>query len=1413
MKSQLRRKSTSTVATRILWCVPICLLIVAAIFTATKSPAQTVATIVTSQKFYSVGETMTVLGKGFTPGVGIAISVLRPDHQTDVVNGTIADGTGSFSSNYTPPLMPGRYKITATDGTNSATTATTEADSIGFNKAVYDKNDQTYAGGAGHWTTGNAGSNYLEGQWAFYQYEVTGVTSRIPDFDVDFNHFQTATNAVFIDGFANFRACLSSTTNGVETNSCEDTTTGGPTDGLLSDGNPFPPTNTTHWVSALPAISNINRPLDASGGCSSNTPDPVNAPTEIHCFHVTGDTLAGLVGGVGAANTTYSITLYYAAHLARSSVWTHGHESLLGCFGDPNYVIRTDGANFVGMGAEFIPAPAASATDPIGIFGTDAYEPDHDACGPVNGADGDWTSTAFFGIGSASGSSRHFTLANPEIDGQSVGSQGAITLPIPSVPAPTGTITIVKVTNPANSGSTTFPFSGDLGNFTLDTNSGDATFPNSITFPGLEGGLSYSVSESEPAGWTPAGTAVCVNNTGTSTFSNLTGTTATINLAGTSGASVTCTFTNNGAGHIIVQKHTNPAGSAQSFTYTTTGTGYTGFSLTDGGSNTDGGTPPTGGLAPGAYTISETTPVNGWVLTSRTCSLTTTGSGTSTFPASGTTQPASISLGAGDTVTCVYTNTKPDARITLSPPSATNAVGSAHTFTATVQQNTGSGFTNAPDGTTVAFSLLNNTAGAAFVGPSTCTTTAGSCSISVNSTTAGSVNIQATTTFSVLGISLTRTTGDGLSGDSGNSTKTWVDLKISINPLTATNEINTPHTFTATVQQNPGTGFVNVPDGTTITFSLSNNTANASFVGPNTCTTTAGSCSITITGTQAGSVTITASSTVTVSGVSLTRTTGDGLSGDSVSAVKTFISSSTTLTLKSAPTSVEAGALVTIVVTETNTGNGPLTNVNVTGGGSCASFSPASVTLAAGASQDFTCTFTAAAGPNAWSALGHGTDSLGNPAPATNESQSGSVLGLLSKLVVVKHTVGGNGAFQFTATGADVPASFTETTSGGTATAIFAAIHSGPKSVTETVPAGWLGNTTNVACSETAQGITPSVIGTLTTGEVAAGGTITANVSLGIGATVECDFTNALLPTLTIVKTIQGSGTATFTFPVTGDNTLNPTITPPTAPSTATFPPGPPTPPPGVVLNVGSNGTTSNNTITESPIPAGWTLTDFTCTGNTGGGAGAGPLDSNGVPTNWNFIANFGDNVVCTFVDNNAQATRTQGFWATHTALANEVWGGNGTTFPSSSSGSPVTGSPDASLCGVTITAFTTPLEENVLMGGFWANISHTSAGKKRLAIDQARMQMLQQYFAAVLNVHFFGSGSEQMLVDARTAYCSGNASAIQAEIGILGTFNSQGDTLGTTPGGSATTKTSKAQADIDAWDQPGTPGLGDDIP
>jgi hypothetical protein len=104
-------------------------------------------------------------------------------------------------------------------------------------------------------------------------------------------------------------------------------------------------------------------------------------------------------------------------------------------------------------------------------------------------------------------------------------------------------------------------------------------------------------------------------------------------------------------------------------------------------------------------------------------------------------------------------------------------------------------------------------------------------------------------------------------------------------------------------------------------------------------------------------------------------------------------------------------------------------------------------------------------------------------------------------------------------------------------------------------------------------------------------------------------------------------------------------------------------------------------------------------------------------------------------------------------------------------------------------------------MGGFWSSISETSTGANRTDIDQARMQMLQQYLAAVLNFHTFGSGSEAMLVAARTAYCSNDLSAIKAQVGILGAFNESGDSGIFDPGSSATPKLSKEQANIVFWD------------
>lgn len=95
------------------------------------APSATIltASISTDKTKYSVGEPMTISGVGFSSNTTITISILRPDHVTDTLT-TKSDSNGSFSIVYSPPGISGRYKITATDGVNSAKTATTEADAV-----------------------------------------------------------------------------------------------------------------------------------------------------------------------------------------------------------------------------------------------------------------------------------------------------------------------------------------------------------------------------------------------------------------------------------------------------------------------------------------------------------------------------------------------------------------------------------------------------------------------------------------------------------------------------------------------------------------------------------------------------------------------------------------------------------------------------------------------------------------------------------------------------------------------------------------------------------------------------------------------------------------------------------------------------------------------------------------------------------------------------------------------------------------------------------------------------------------------------------------------------------------------------------------------------------------------------------
>jgi hypothetical protein len=322
------------------------------------------------------------------------------------------------------------------------------------------------------------------------------------------------------------------------------------------------------------------------------------------------------------------------------------------------------------------------------------------------------------------------------------------------------------------------------------------------------------------------------------------------------------------------------------------------------------------------------------------------------------------------------------------------------------------------------------------------------------------------------------------------------------------------------------------------------------------------------------------------------------------------------------------------------------------------------------------------------------------------------------------------------------------------------------------VPAGWV--QTSATCDD---GSSPGSIG------------------LSPGETVTCTFTNKQLPTLIIRKVIQGDS-ETFSFVIDGDPTdppnTNVNVMPPADGEASS---------PSQVIQPGAYS------VTETPIPDGWLLTDASCVSDQGGFT----TDNTGLPL-VTFTANYGDDIICSFFDNQqGGATRTQGFWSTHTALTNAIW--NGTALPTGTGTIdpvPVVGSEDEYLCqppsnmppslGVPILA-TPAMGQNQVLGGFWASIPKLTTNQKRLGLDQARMQLLQQYFAAVLNVHAFGTPiGTTTLANARAAYCGTDAGAMNTQKSLLAAYNESGDTVEFTPGVNATAKESRSQAYIAFW-------------
>ncbi len=192
------------------------------------------------------------------------------------------------------------------------------------------------------------------------------------------------------------------------------------------------------------------------------------------------------------------------------------------------------------------------------------------------------------------------------------------------------TLTVTKNAVPDDPQDFSFTAGGGLSpsSFSLDDDA-DGTLSNTRTFSNVTPGSGYSVSESVPGGWDQS-SATCSDG---SPVSN-------VNLS--AGENVTCTFTNTKRGSLVIVEDSQPD-DAQDFTYSSSGgLSPSVFSLDDDTNGTLSNTRTFANITPGSYSVTQGANPSGWNLSSATCD-----DGDS---------PSSITVAAGQTLTCTFTN-------------------------------------------------------------------------------------------------------------------------------------------------------------------------------------------------------------------------------------------------------------------------------------------------------------------------------------------------------------------------------------------------------------------------------------------------------------------------------------------------------------------------------------------------------------------------------------------------------------------------------------------------------------------------------------------------------------------------------------------------------------------------------------
>jgi hypothetical protein len=210
-------------------------------------------------------------------------------------------------------------------------------------------------------------------------------------------------------------------------------------------------------------------------------------------------------------------------------------------------------------------------------------------------------------------------------------------------PAPTNVdncakVIIRKQTNPEeNPNVTSFGFAKAFTTSPASANTFSLTDDGVQTFTGVLQGSGLTVTEdAPPAGW-DLQSIDCSASTGVTASTDIATRKVTFALDSASDI-LDCTYTNRARGSIVVEKVTDSGHGTFDFTSSTL-TPST-FALTTTAAGDVGkGSRTFADLAPGTYDVAETVPAN-WNLVSATCS---DGS-----------DPASIGLSAGETVTCTF---------------------------------------------------------------------------------------------------------------------------------------------------------------------------------------------------------------------------------------------------------------------------------------------------------------------------------------------------------------------------------------------------------------------------------------------------------------------------------------------------------------------------------------------------------------------------------------------------------------------------------------------------------------------------------------------------------------------------------------------------------------------------------------